>query len=303
VRVSGGESVSLTMARHQEYQYLDLVRRIIDSGNRRSDRTGTGTLSLFGDMSRYSLEDGVIPVLTTKRVYWKAVVEELLWFMRGSTDAKELSGKGVKIWDANASRAEQQKRGFTGRKEGDLGPVYGFQWRHFGAKYTDCDSDYSGQGVDQLERVIGQIRSEPSSRRIVLCAWNPVDEDQMALPACHCFVQFYVQDQDLSCMLTQRSADTGLGVPFNIASYSLLTHIIASHTGLRAKELVHSVGDAHVYLNHVHALEQQLTRTPRPFPRLRIHKHPIQRLEDLKFEDFELIGYDPHPPISMPMAV
>ena len=222
--------------------------------------------------------------------------------MRGSTDAKELSAKGVKIWDANASKEEQEKRGFI-REEGDLGPVYGFQWRHFGAKYTNCKSDYTSQGVDQLANVIDMIQKDPYSRRIIMSAWNPVDLDQMALPPCHCFVQFYVENNQLSCLLYQRSADMGLGVPFNIASYSLLTHIIAKKTNLTPGEFVHTIGDAHVYLNHVESLEQQVQREPRQFPKLIIKKDPIGPLEELKLEDFELMGYDPHPAIKMEMAV
>ena len=294
-------------SRHEEYQYLDLVSRVLSQGVRRADRTGTGTRALFGHLSRYSLSGGQVPLLTTKRVFWRGIVGELLWFLRGRTDAALLSAQGIKIWEANASRAALDARGFTHRRQGDLGPVYGFQWRHFGAKYLDCDTDYSGQGVDQLAQVIRMIREEPESRRIVMTAWNPCDLPLMALPPCHCFLQFFVDTgcRQLSCMLTQRSADLGLGVPFNLASYGLLTHLIARVTDLTPGFLVHSIGDAHVYSNHESQLRVQLTRTPNPFPRISIDV-PIQSLTDIEaltIEDIRLVGYDPHPAIHLPMSV
>jgi len=294
------------MARHEEYQYLELVRKIIETGVDKKDRTGTGTRSIFGCQSRYSLSEWNLPLLTTKRVFWKGVVEELLWFIHGSTNAKELSAKGVSIWDPNGSRQFLDSLGFTEREEGDLGPVYGFQWRHFGATYVDHHTDYTGQGVDQLADVIRTLKSDlkgEDNRRIVMCAWNPKDLPLMALPPCHCFVQFYSAGGKLSCQLYQRSADMGLGVPFNIASYSLLTHLIALVTGLEAGEFVHTIGDAHVYLDHIEPLKKQLEREPRPFPTLRIKKDKIERLEDLTSDDFELIGYNPHPKIEMKMSV
>lgn len=192
---------------HEEHQYLNLIKKIITEGSTRKDRTGTGTKSLFGVQSRYSLRDGIIPILTTKRVFWKGVVEELLWFIRGSTDGKVLSSKGVKIWDANGSREYLDSLGFKDREEGDLGPVYGFQWRSFGAEYVDHQTDYEGKGVDQLQSVIDMIKKEPDSRRIIMTAWNPIDLPRMALPPCHCLVQFYVADGQVSCQLYQRSAD------------------------------------------------------------------------------------------------
>ena len=197
------------------------------SGNKREDRTGTGTLSLFGAQMRFSLRDGVFPLLTTKKVFYRGIAEELFWFIRGSTNAKELQEKNVRIWDGNSSREFLDSCGFTNREEGDLGPVYGFQWRHFGAEYVDMHADYEGKGVDQLSEVINRIKTKPSDRRIIMCAWNPADLNKMALPPCHCLVQFYVADGELSCQLYQRSADMGLGVPFNIASYALLTAMIA----------------------------------------------------------------------------
>jgi thymidylate synthase len=290
---------------HPEYQYLNLLKEIMEKGEVRSDRTGTGTKSLFGVTMRYDLSNDTIPVMTTKRVHWKSVVEELLWFIRGSTNEKELSAAGVKIWSANGSRSFLDQRGFYDREEGDLGPVYGFQWRHFGAKYTNCHADYTGQGVDQLKQVMDLIKTDPSSRRIILCAWNPADMNDMALPPCHCFVQFYVtSDKKLKCMMTQRSADMGLGVPFNVASYSLLTHMIAKACDLTAGEFVHCIGDAHVYLNHIEPLTEQVKRVPRPFPKLKIAKDLTSvKLEELTFEDLQLVDYDPHPIIKMQMAV
>ncbi|RWS08225.1 thymidylate synthase-like protein [Dinothrombium tinctorium] len=285
-----------------EFQYLSLVRQIMERGARKEDRTGTGTLSLFGTQSRYSLENGTIPLLTTKRVYWKGVLEELLWFIKGSTNSKELSDVGVKIWNANGSKEFLNKLGFTDREEGDLGPVYGFQWRHFGAHYNGIKADYSGKGVDQLNNIIETIKKNPNDRRIILCSWNVSDIPLMALPPCHCLAQFYVNGDKLSCQLYQRSGDMGLGVPFNIASYSLLTHLIAHVTGLKAYEFVHTIGDAHVYLNHLEPLKEQLKREPRSFPKLLI-KRKVTSIDEFTSEDIELVGYNPHPRIIMEMSV
>ena len=206
------------------------------------------------------------------------------------------------IWEGNSSREFLDSVGLSHREEGDLGPVYGFQWRHFGADYVDMHADYAGQGVDQLADVINKIKSRPDDRRIILCAWNPSDLNKMALPPCHCLVQFYVANGELSCQLYQRSADMGLGVPFNIASYALLTHMIAHVTNLKAGEFVHTLGDTHVYLNHVEPLKEQLKREPRPFPKLVI-KRDVENIEDFTIEDFEVKDYDPHPKITMAMAV
>jgi len=287
---------------HEELQYLELIRKIIQRGNKKGDRTGTGTLSLFGAQMRFSLRDGKFPLLTTKKVFYRGIAEELFWFIRGSTSAKELQEKNVRIWDGNSSRAFLDSVGLNHREEGDLGPVYGFQWRHFGAEYVDMHADYSGKGVDQLANVINLIRTRPDDRRILLCAWNPADLDKMALPPCHCLVQFYCANGELSCQLYQRSADMGLGVPFNIASYALLTIMLAHVTGLKPGDFVHTLGDAHVYSNHVEALRQQLEREPRPFPTISI-KRKVENIEEFKFEDFEVTGYDPHPKIAMDMAV
>lgn len=262
---------------------------------------GVGTLSIFGDQMRFNLRDQ-FPLLTTKRVFWRGVAEELLWFIQGSTDAKLLQEKNIKIWDGNSTRQFLDSAGFHDREVGDLGPVYGFQWRHFGAEYNDCKSDYSKKGIDQLKDVIERIKTNPNDRRIIMTAWNPSDIPNMALPPCHCLVQFYVANGELSCQLYQRSADMGLGVPFNIASYALLTYMIAHVTNLKPGDFVHTFGDAHVYLNHVEPLQEQLKRSPRPFPKLNI-KRQITDIDDFRFEDFEIVEYDPYPTIKMDMAV
>ncbi|XP_022226006.2 thymidylate synthase [Drosophila obscura] len=286
-----------------EQKYLDLIRYVIEYGERRMDRTQVGTLSTFGSQLRFDMRQS-FPLLTTKRVFFRAVVEELLWFVAGKTDAKLLQAKNVHIWDGNSTREFLDKLGHTDRAVGDLGPVYGFQWRHFGAEYGTCDDDYSGKGIDQLRQVIRTIRDNPSDRRIIMSAWNPLDIPKMALPPCHCLAQFYVSQTrgELSCQLYQRSADMGLGVPFNIASYALLTHMIAHVTGLKTGDFVHTMGDTHVYLNHVDPLKEQLERKPRPFPKLKI-KRKVENIEEFRYEDFEVIGYDPYPKIKMDMAV
>ncbi|KAH8323512.1 hypothetical protein KR067_012302 [Drosophila pandora] len=286
-----------------EKQYLNLLRSIINTGERRMDRTEVGTLSIFGSQMRFSLR-GCFPLLTTKRVFFRAVAEELLWFVAGKTDAKLLQAKNVHIWDGNSTREFLDKLGHTDRAVGDLGPVYGFQWRHFGAEYTTCDDDYRGKGIDQLKQVIDTIKKNPSDRRIIMSAWNPLDIPKMALPPCHCLAQFYVSQErgELSCQLYQRSADMGLGVPFNIASYALLTYMIAHVTGLKPGDFVHTMGDTHVYLNHVEPLQEQLEREPRPFPKLVI-KRQVQDIEDFRYEDFEIVDYNPYPKIKMDMAI
>ncbi|XP_013185715.2 thymidylate synthase [Amyelois transitella] len=293
---------SESASEHEEYQYLQIVQKIIDSGDKRVDRTGVGTLSIFGAMQRYSLKNNTLPLLTTKRVFTRGVIYELLWMLSGSTDTKALAEKGVHIWDANGSRSFLDNLGFTDREEGDLGPVYGFQWRHSGAKYVDAKTDYTGQGIDQIQKVIDTIRTNPTDRRMLVCAWNPSDLNQMALPPCHCLAQFHVASGRLNCLLYQRSADMGLGVPFNIASYAMLTHMIAHITGLEAGDFVHTTGDTHVYLTHIAPLTEQLKREPRPFPTLKFARK-IESIDDFKFEDFIIEGYKPHPKIEMEMAV
>lgn len=287
--------------RHDEHMYLRLVQEIMSSGTQKDDRTGTGTLSKFGCQMRFNLRK-YFPLLTTKRVFWRGVVEELLWFVSGSTNAKVLQEKGIHIWDGNASRVYLDSIGLTDREEGDLGPVYGFQWRHFGASYTNMHADYTGQGFDQLLDVIDKIKNKPDDRRIVLSAWNPSDLKLMALPPCHMFSQFYVANGELSCQMYQRSADMGLGVPFNIASYALLTCMIAHVCGLAPGDFIHIIGDAHVYRTHIKALQEQLQKLPKPFPILKIN--PQKRdIDSFEASDFEVIGYDPHQKIEMRMAV
>jgi len=288
--------------RHEEYQYLDMIRECIEKGVERGDRTGTGTLSTFGRTMRYSLRGDTFPLLTTKKTFWRGVAEELIWFVKGCTNAKELAAKKVRIWDGNGSKEFLESRGLGHREEGDLGPVYGFQWRHFGAEYKDMHADYAGQGVDQLKNVIDLIKNNPTSRRIVMTAWNPKDQPLMALPPCHMFCQFYVANGELSCQMYQRSADMGLGVPFNIASYSLLTRMIAQVCGLKAGEFIHVIGDCHVYKNHVEPLKKQLEREPRPFPKLKINPD-VKDIDGFQYSDFEITDYKPYPAIKMKMAV
>jgi len=286
---------------HEEYLYLQMIDEISRTGFETIDRTNVGTKSLFGKSMKYDLRKS-FPLLTTKRVFWRGVVEELLWFVKGDTNAKNLSDKGVKIWDANGSREFLDKRGLSHREEMDLGPVYGFQWRHFGAKYVDMHTDYTGQGVDQLAECINSIKNNPSDRRIIMSAWNPADLSLMALPPCHMFCQFYVANGELSCLMYQRSADMGLGVPFNIASYSLLTCMMAQVCGLKPGDFIHQMGNTHVYLNHVDPLKVQLERTPRPFPILKMNPD-VKDIDSFQMSDFELIGYNPQKKIEMEMAV
>ena len=262
-------------------QYLDLLRDILDNGTDRPDRTGTGTRSVFGRQARFDLAAG-FPLLTTKKLHLKSIVYELLWFLRGETNVRWLQERGVKIWDEWAD------------ENGDLGPVYGSQWRSW--------PDGHGGTIDQIANVVHSIRTKPDSRRHIVTAWNPAEVDDMALPPCHCLFQFYVADGKLSCQLYQRSADLFLGVPFNIASYALLTHMMAQVTGLAPGEFVHSFGDLHLYHNHFEQARLQLTRTPKPLPQLAINpdRHDIF---DFAFEDFTISGYDPDPHIKAEVAV
>lgn len=301
----------------EEQRYLDLIATVLKEGVVKTDRTGTGTISVFAPTPlRFDLSDHTFPLLTTKRVFIRGVIEELLWFIRGDTNAQHLSEKGVHIWDGNGSREFLNKAGFPDRQVGDLGPVYGFQWRHFGADYVDCNFDYTGLGVDQLNEVIFKIKNSPDDRRLILSAWNPKDLNKMALPPCHMFCQFYVSPPNrsagqvrgkLSCQMYQRSCDVGLGVPFNIASYALLTIMIAYICDLEPGIFTHCMGDTHIYANHVEPLKVQITRTPRPFPKLTITPtgphDVIERIEDFKLEHFQITGYDPHPKLDMAMAV
>lgn len=285
----------------EEMSYLRLVGDILREGEHRGDRTGTGTISMFGKTMRFSLRGNRIPMLTTKKVFWAGVAKELLWFISGSTDANKLAEQGVNIWKENGSREFLDNMGFHDRKEGDLGPVYGFQWRHFGADYVDCNTDYRGKGFDQLRDCIDKIKNDPTSRRIIMSAWNPPDLGAMNLAPCHMMCQFYVSDTELSCQMYQRSCDVGLGVPFNIASYALLTHMVAHCCGLRAKELVYVMGDAHIYKNHVEHLCKQLAREPLEFPTVRLTES-VRDIDDFRFGDIELLNYYHHKAIRMPFS-
>jgi len=285
----------------EEMQYLNLIKRCIHAGYSKDDRTGVGTSGFFGEMMKFNLAKG-FPLFTTKKVYWKGVAKELLWFIRGATDAKELSKEGVRIWDANGSREFLDKRGLTNYKEGELGPVYGFQWRFFGADYKGAKVDYQGQGVDQLQNCIDTIKNNPASRRIIMSAWNASDINKMALPPCHVMCQFIVEGDRLSCMLYQRSCDLGLGVPFNVASYALLTMMVAHVTGLKPGFFTHVLGDAHVYKNHIEPLKKQLARIPYAFPTLEI-LNDRQTIDEFVYSDFKIHNYKSYKSIKMEMAV
>jgi thymidylate synthase len=278
-------------------QYLDLLRLVLEHGRDRADRTGTGTRGIFGHQMRFDLREG-FPLLTTKKLHLKSIVHELLWFLRGETHVRPLKDAGVRIWNEWAT-AEQTAR--FGRKEGDLGPIYGHQWRNFGATRRP-DGTYEPDGVDQIRRVLHDIREKPHSRRLIVTGWNPKEADQVALPPCHTLFQLYVQDGELSCQLYQRSADVFLGVPFNIASYALLTMMIAHVTELRPGEFVHTFGDAHLYSNHVEQARLQLAREPKQLPRLRIEPS-VKDLFGFRYEDFALEDYDPHPHIAAEVSV
>lgn len=262
-------------------QYLDLMSLVMESGADKSDRTGTGTRSIFGHQMRFDLSDG-FPLVTTKKLHIRSIIIELLWFLRGDTNIAYLKENGVSIWDEWAD------------EKGDLGPVYGYQWRSW--------PDPKGGSVDQIEKLVTSIRTNPDSRRHIVSAWNPTLVDEMALPPCHCLFQFYVANGKLSCQLYQRSADIFLGVPFNIASYALLTHMIAQVCDLEAGDFIHTLGDAHLYANHFEQVRTQLQRTPKPLPKLKINED-VKDLLDFKFEDFEIEGYDPDPHIKAPVAV
>jgi thymidylate synthase len=262
-------------------QYLDLMQKALDSGVRKSDRTGTGTLSLFGHQMRFDLAEG-FPLVTTKKVHLRSIIHELLWFLSGDTNIRYLKDNGVTIWDEWADA------------EGNLGPVYGAEWRSWRTP--------DGGSIDQIRQVVDQIKRNPDSRRLIVTAWNPADVDKQALPPCHCLFQFYVADGRLSCQLYQRSADIFLGVPFNIASYALLTMMMAQVAGLKPGEFVHSLGDTHLYLNHVEQAKIQLAREPRPLPVMKINPD-VHSIFDFVYDDFALEGYDPHPHIKAAVAV
>jgi len=262
-------------------EYLDLMSHIMANGNQKGDRTGTGTVSVFGYQMRFDLSQG-FPLVTTKKCHMKSIIHELLWFLQGDTNIKYLNDNGVKIWNEWAD------------ENGDLGPVYGKQWRSWDAP--------DGRKIDQLSEVVARIKAKPNDRRLIVTAWNPADIDKVALPWCHCFFQFYVANGKLSCELYQRSADIFLGVPFNIASYALLTMMMAQVCDLEPGDFVHTFGDAHLYLNHLEQAKLQLSREPRALPTMRINPD-VRDILGFKYEDFELVGYDPHPAIKAPVAV
>ena len=262
-------------------QYLSLLNRILTEGSTKTDRTGTGTMSVFGNQMRFCMDDG-FPLLTTKKLHLKSIIYELLWFLRGDTNVRYLQEHGVRIWNEWAD------------EHGDLGPVYGHQWRSW--------PDYNGGTIDQIQNVLDMIRNHPDSRRMIVSAWNPAEVEQMALPPCHCLFQFYVADGRLSLQLYQRSADTFLGVPFNIASYALLLQMMAQVTGLKPGDFIHTTGDTHLYLNHLDQARLQLTRTPRPLPRMNINPD-VKNLFDFRYEDFQLEGYDPWSHIAATVSV
>ncbi len=262
-------------------QYQDLLRDILENGTKKTDRTGTGTISVFGRQMRFDLSAG-FPVVTTKKLHLKSIIHELLWFLRGDTNIQYLHDNGVTIWDEWAD------------EKGELGPVYGHQWRSWPAP--------DGRQIDQIANLIRDIKKSPDSRRLMVSAWNVAEVEKMALPPCHCLFQFYIADGKLSCQMYQRSADTFLGVPFNIASYALLTMMIAQVTGYKPGEFIHTLGDTHIYLNHLDQVKTQLSREPYPLPEMHINPH-VTDIFDFKFEDFELVGYQAHPSIKAPIAV
>ena len=293
--------ISAKKYKHEEDQYIELIKDILNEGCMISGRNGNA-LTVFGSAMRFSLENNKIPLLTTKKVAWKTCLKELLWFIEGNTDNAVLQEQNVKIWDGNASKDFLQQQGLD-YDENDLGPIYGHQWRHFNAPYTSCKTDYTNEGIDQLKNVIDLLKNPETrhSRRIILSAWNPCQLKEMALPPCHVLMQFNVLDNNkLSCSLYQRSGDVGLGVPFNIASYSFLTHIIGHLCNLEPYEFVYYLGNCHIYDDHLTALKEQCLREPRAFPTIQI-KGEQTNIEDYKFTDITIENYTHHSPITMIM--
>jgi thymidylate synthase len=287
---------------HEEYQYLNLIENILENGTWEEGRNGK-VKSIFGQTMRFSLKDGKIPILTTKKTAWKTCLKELLWFIRGKTNNKLLLEQGVHIWDGNSSREFLDSRGLQHYEVNELGPIYGHQWRHFNAKWEGDDHDYTGEGVDQLQQIIDALKdpSQRTSRRLVMSVWNPCQLDEMGLPGCHILCQFNVHDGNkLSCAMYQRSSDFALGIPFNIASYSLLTHLLAKHSGLEAYEFVHFMGNCHIYEDHIEAIKEQLTRQPYQFPTVSI-KQIRENINDYQVDDFEIHNYQSHQAIKMKM--
>ena len=283
-------------------QYLQLAKKILKNGSVQKTRNGL-TYTSIGEMMRFPLTRQRIPLITTKKLAWKICLHELLWFIRGQTDNKLLLKNNVTIWNQNASREFLDSRGLHHLEENDLGPIYGHQWRHFNAPYKGCNDKYKNKGVDQIQNIINILKNKNNrnSRRLILSAWNPLQLDEMALPPCHTLAQFHVtNDIELSCSLYQRSGDVGIGIPFNIASYSFLTHLLAHHCGLIPKEFIHFIGNAHIYDNHKEALERQMQRIPKPSPRILINNQHSD-ISDYKVNDFTILDYNPYSPIKMKM--
>lgn len=308
---------------HDEQSYLGLLKHILENGDEKLDRTNTGTKSVFGTQLRFSLEDDTVPMLTTKKMFSKGIIEELLFFIRGETDTKLLEAKGVNIWKGNTSREFLNSRGLNHLPEGSLGKGYGFQWRNFGGSKPGpdghfgsclsglsssafpCDCDERPKGIDQLEQVFNTLKTNPDDRRMIITAWNPQQLDDMALPPCHMTVQFYVSDGKLSAQWYQRSVDSFLGLPFNILSYSIFTRIMAQAVGMKAKEVIFTGGDTHIYNNHIDQVKEQISREPFNFPKMKINKElkTIADMEALEYKDFEFTNYNSHPAIKAVMAV
>jgi len=287
--------------KHDENQYLSLIKDILQEGTMVNGRNGNA-LTVYGSAMHFDLSNNTIPILTTKKVAWKTCAKELFWFINGSTNNNILKDQSVHIWDDNGSRDFLDSRNLQHLQENDLGPVYGHQWRHFNAPYTDCNTDYSNKGTDQLQYIIDSLKDpiERYSRRLVMSAWNPQQLNEMALPPCHILAQFNVIDNKLSCSLYQRSGDVGLGVPFNIASYSLLTHLIANHCGLVASEFIYYLGNCHIYDDHIDSLKEQIERTPNEFPKIKIN-NIYDSINEYSINDLELLNYKSHNSIKMVM--
>ena len=290
------------MSNHDETQYLNLIKKILETGEIRDTRNSI-TKSIFSEKLDFDISNS-IPFITTKKLAWKTVIKELLWFLSGSTDNKKLTDQNVNIWVGNSTREYMDSIGFNTREVNDLGPVYGHQWRHFNAEYVDEKTDYTDKGIDQIQQVIHLLKTDPMSRRIVLSAWNPSQINQMNLPPCHMLCQFYVsKNNELSCMMYQRSADIGLGLPFNIASYAVLTYILGKLTNLKPKKLSIIIGDAHIYENHIEILKEQIKREPFVFPTLEINPNKIfSKVEDFEINDFMVSNYTYHETLKMDMV-
>jgi thymidylate synthase len=290
------------MVNSDEQKYLDLIKKILEEGEIRNTRNSV-TKSLFSEKLDFDISES-IPFITTKKLAWKTVIKELLWFLSGSTDNKKLLDQDVKIWVGNSTREYMDSIGFSEREVNDLGPIYGHQWRHFNAEYKDHKTDYTNKGVDQIQQIIHLLKNDPMSRRIILSAWNPCQINQVNLPPCHMMCQFYVSsNKELSCMMYQRSADIGLGLPFNIASYAVLTYILAKLTNLKPKKLSITIGDAHIYENHIEALKEQIKRDPYEFPKLELNSEKeYNKVEDFDINDFKILNYKCFDHLKMQMV-